>query len=290
MKRKISRFLLKVLMAGILLSAALSLTTCESIPVGAVIQEPELKFLSADLTGITLNGLQLLCKIQVNNPNQFKIPYPETDWSFFINNNSFLKGTVRKGQDIKARSSAIIDLPVNIEYLGIFNSFRSLRGNAQVPYRIATSMKIPIPVLGEKIYNIEYTGQLPLPQQPKVSNPTMSLSTSDATRAELVVSMNLENPNSFPVPAPKITYDYMINRSSFIKGTVENERPLAARATTPVNFRIQVSYTDLIRSFATLITASSVATTLNYSLDFGVPGFNWNDFASAIPFTLPIRR
>jgi hypothetical protein len=197
---------------------------------------------------------------------------------------------VKNDQRISARGSAIIDVPVNLSYTGVFNSFRSLMGNRQVNYKVALGIKIPTPVFGDRVWNIEHEGELPLPQAPRLPSSSIRLGNVDTTRAEVLVTMNFENPNAFPLPAPKITYDYMINRNSFIRGTVDNEGPLAAQAITPINIRMQVTYSDLFRSFASLLTAREVATSFNFTYDFGFPEFGWSALNSSLPLTLPIRR
>jgi len=286
MKKRFNR-LSKIMLTMAVFFAVLLLTTCQHL--SSVVQEPKVTFLSMVPTGININGIQMLCKVQVDNPNSFKIPFPETDWTMFINANQFVKGTVKNNQEIKARGSAIIDIPVSLDYVGIFNSFRSLLGTRQFGYKIGMGIKIPTPLFGEKIWNIEHEGELPLPQAPRLSNPTIRLGDRNLTRAELIISMNFENPNAFPVPAPKINYDYRINNNSFIRGIVENEAPLAANSTSTISTRLQVTYVDLIRSFAALATASQVSSSYNFSCDFGFPQYGWNVLNNALPFTLPLR-
>jgi len=289
MQKQIRNLLTKIAITGIVLSVILQLTTCQSL--SKVVKEPVFTFQSVEFAGIDTKGIKMLGKVQVKNPNKFEIPFPETDYSLLVNTNQFLKGTIKKDQRIKAGGSAIIEIPMNVEYVGLFNTIRSLtRGTPQAAYKVALGIKVPTPVFGEKVWNLERNGNLPLPQTPKINSPSIKLGTIDTTKAELIVAMKLENPNSFQIPAPKITYDYMINRNSFIKGNVANQKPLAAKSTSDVEFRMQVNYTDLFRSFASLITAREVSTSLNYSCDFGLSELGFNIVSSALPFTLPIRR
>jgi len=286
MKKRFYR-LSKIVLAMAVLFAVLILTTCQHL--SSAVQEPKISLHSMERTGININGVQMLAKVKVENPNSFKIPFPETDWTLFINANRFINGTVKNSQEIRARGSAIIEIPVNIDYVGIYNSFRSLIGTRQFRYKIGLGIKIPIPVFGERTWNLEHEGEIPLPQAPRLASPTIRLGDRNSTRAELVVSMNFENPNAFPVPAPKINYDYRINNNSFIRGTVDNQAPLAANTTSTISTRIQVTYTDLIRSFATLATASQVSSSFNFSCDFGLAQYGWTVLNSALPFTLPLR-
>jgi len=270
----------------LILVCVLSLTTCQT--VSTILQEPKVSLHSVEFAGINFNGLQLLCKIDVQNPNGFEIPFPETDWALFLNANPFINGTVRNNNRIGARRSTIIEIPVNLDYIGIFNSFMSLRGNSQVGFRTAFALKFNLPVLGERIFRLEHNGSLPLPQVPRITAPSMRIDRVDISGAEIVVSLNINNPNVFSLPAPIITYNYMVNRNSFINGRVD-DTPLGASSNTPINFRMFVNYADLFRSFASLITAREVATALNLNCDFNVPVFRTDALNLELAGTLPLR-
>jgi len=252
-------------------------------------QEPKVSLHSVDLANLTFNGASLLCKVQIQNPNSFEIPFPQTDWKLFINSNSFLSGVLKRDNRIKARGSTIVEVPVSLEFLELLNTFKSLKGSKNAGYKVALAVKFLFPVIGEKVFNFDYEGSLPLPQLPRFSAPSVSFSARDAARAELLVSINVENPNVFQLPSPKISYDYSLNRNSFIKGVVESDKPLAPSSTTPFNFRLVVTFADLFRSFASLITAREVTSLLNLTCDFGIPIFSGDSIKLEIPGTLPLR-
>jgi len=273
-------------MTAVVLLTALSFTTCQSLM--AALQEPLISLHSVEIANVNINGVQLLCKVQVENPNAFDIPFPETAWELFINTNSFVSGVVKNNQRIKGRQKTLVDVPVNLEYLGIFNSFKSLKGSQKTDYKVALGVKFPIPVIGDKVWNFEHSGELPLPQLPKISAPSMKIDSRDSSKVELLVTVNVTNPNVFPLPSLSIKYDYQLNRNSFIKGETVSEA-LAANAVTPVTFKLSVSYTDLFRSFASLLTSREVASSISLTGDFGIPAFSGETFNLNTTGTLPLR-
>ncbi|MCL2196519.1 MAG: LEA type 2 family protein [Treponema sp.] len=277
----------KFLFLIIAVYAVFTFTTCETLM--AAFQEPNVSLQSVDLTNITFNSANLLCKVAVQNVNSFELPFPQTDWRVFINSNSFLNGTLSSGSRVRARNTSVIEVPVSLDYLQVLNAFKSLKGSKDVGYKVALAVSFNFPVIGEKVFNFDYEGALPLPQLPRFSKPAITLDKRDATRAELLVSIDIENPNVFELPSPKINYDYSLNRNSFIKGVVESEAPLAPSAVTPLNFRLVVTYADLLRSFASLVTAREVSSLLNISCDFGIPIFSGETLKLELPGTLPLR-
>jgi LEA14-like dessication related protein len=224
----------------------------------------------------------------VENPNVFEIPLPEVGWEVFINTNHFINGVVKNNNRIKAHNTTIVEVPVNLEYLDIINTFSSLVGRKQLDYKIALAVKFPIPVLGNKVWRYEPEGTVPLPQIPKLSAPEFRLEKADSRMAEFFVSVNVENPNAFELPPPRITFNYQVNNTSFIRNTVNNRAPLAASSVTPVVFGLAVYYTDIFRVLPGLMTSNNVSSALDINLDFAVPFFRGETFHLQIPGSLPL--
>jgi LEA14-like dessication related protein len=262
-------------------------TTCETVQT--VLQEPVISLHSMELAKANFTDAQILCKVQIDNPNVFEIPFPEIGWEIFLNANSFINGVVKNDQKIKARNSTLIDIPVSLDYLDVFRTLSSLFGRSSIEYKIPLALKFSIPVLGDKIWHLEPQGVLPLPQVPKLSAPTVRIESSNLSMVELRVSMNVENPNAFSLPPPKIAFNYQLNNVSILRNSFENRTQLAASSVTPVVFGLAVYYADVFRILPSLITSSSASSLLDMSVDFGVPAFSGQKFNLQVPGTLPLR-
>jgi len=256
-------------------------------------QEPVISFHSAETTDMNINSILLLCKIQVKNPNSFEIPFPQTTgWEFFIKDKSYKEGTVKSDGKIKAKSAVFIDVPIKIEYMDFFKNFKPLIGSKQASYKIALAVKFSYPDLGEKVWNLDNSGEIPLLQLPVISMPTMAIDSVEFSKTEILVTVNVENPNVFEIPSPKFSYDYMINKKSFIWGIIENEAPLAPNSVTPIKFRLVVNYADLFRSFSpsTFSYTKETPALLSLNCDYRIPVFSGENINFQIPGAFPIRR
>ena len=288
MKEFIYRLRKKIVMAGAALLAVFSLSTCQSLY--AALQEPLVSLHSVEITGLSFTGAQLLCKVQVENPNAFDIPFPETGWEFFINANSFISGVIKNNEQIRARRSTLVEVPVNLNYVDIFNTFRSLKGSQKADYKIALAIKFAIPILGDKVWNFEREGEFPVLQLPRLSMPSMRFDSLDFTKADILVSFNVENPNPVDLPPFSFVYNYFVDRNSFIQSSVENNAPLAAAAITPVVIRLSVNYANLYRTFQTLLNSGEAPSLISLSGDFGIPAFSGDAFKLDIPGSLPLLK
>ena len=262
------------------------LTNCQTL--GSVTREPVVSLHSAEIVGVSFTDTELLCIVRVENPNPFDIPFPEIVWELYINENFFVSGLIRNDQRIRARNSTLVEIPVNLNYLDIINTFLSLRGRRQFDYKVALAANFSIPVLGERTVRLEHDGTIPLPQAPRLSSPSMRVDSVDLNGAQIHVSVNIENPNNFALPTPRISINYLVNGVSFINSTSEARAPIAASGTTPLVFGFSVRYMDLLRRFPNLVAQRQVSTALNLSVDFGVPVFA-EPLGIQIPGTLPLR-
>ncbi|MDR2965360.1 MAG: LEA type 2 family protein [Treponema sp.] len=270
------------------LCALLGLATCQTLM--SAVDEPVVSFHSAEVTGITFNGVQLLCKVQIENPNAFDIPFPEIGWQLFLNSNSLINGTIKNNQRLKAKNATIVEVPVRVDYLEVFNAAASLKGQNTANYKAALAVKFPIPVIRDKVWNLEYEGNLPLPQMPRLSAPSLRFEKADLSSTTIVFTVNVQNPNPFELPAPKINFDFQVNRTSVVNSSTSSDSALTPNSTTPVSMRFTVRQADIVRVLASnLLTASSIACNLNTSFDFGIPAFGSDAVNLQVPGTLPLR-
>jgi LEA14-like dessication related protein len=253
-------------------------------------QEPVISFHSASIPDITIYNAQILCKIQVKNPNSYEIPFPQTGWELFINGKSYKNGDVKVDGNIKTRSTIFIDVPVKVEYLDFFKTFKPLIGSKQAGYKITLTVKYSSNDFGEKVWNFDNSGDLPLPQLPLISVPVMVMDNVGNSKTEILVTVNVENPNVFEIPSPKFSYDYQLSKKSFIWGIAENKAPLAPNSVTPVQFRLIVNYADFYRSFSNVAYTREAGSLLVLTCDFGIPVFSGESRRFEIPGSFPIRR
>jgi len=118
----------------------------------------------------------------------------------------------------------------------------------------------------------------------------MNIINVSSSRVEILVTINIENPNIFELPSPVISYDYSLDTISYIKGVVESDKPLAASSVTPLNFFLWVTYTDLYRNMRLPVSAREISSLLNLSCSLECPVLGTESFNWLISGTLPLRR
>jgi LEA14-like dessication related protein len=288
--RVIKKTVLLFSAAGALAVFAFSLWGSSCQTLRGAFRGPLVSLRSVDITGVSLQGVDLLCTLELENPNSVDLPFPEIGWDLFINTGSFLSGTVENREPLKARGLTAVNIPVSLGYGDLLNALRSFREQADADYSISLEVRFLLPVLGERVWNFDYQGKIPLVRMIAFRNPSLKIENLDFSGADVVCSLDIENPNPFPLPFPAIDYSYAVRNSGFITGRAEFPGSLAAGKRTPAEIRLRAVFSDLYRSFSSLENAGEAAGLFSLTSLVSLPGYETEKISLEVPGSLPLLR
>jgi len=266
----------------------LALTTCQSI--SSVIQQPKLSLKSVDIANINLSSIDLITHIDIENPNSFTLPTPKIDWAVAVNTNPFIQGIFSGGKSISRREKATVDLPINIPFDALYKTFSSLISNKEAAYNIALGISFPLPVLENQVFPLNFSGQIPLPQLPKLLSGSVGIAKMDFSGLTLACVANIENPNNFAIPLPKMNWDYSVSGKSILKSSNTKAGQIPASSAGAANFEINVAYADIFSVIDSLKNATEAKSNLLLGADFSMPAFDEAKNTLNIPATIPILQ
>ena len=232
-----------------------SLTTCQTL--GSVFSEPKLSLKSMELTGISFTAVDLLCKVNVENPNPIDIPFPEIDWEFFVNNNSFVEGIVKNDQSIKSRSVTVVDIPLRMTYTDLFNAVKSLVDAKEADYLLSLGAKFALPILGDKVWRLEHAGKFPVLRAPSLSFRGISVKNVSLTRLDFELNWEVENKNSFAINVKDLSYNFAVNNSQWASGKVPGAPSLPPDTKTLIPLSFSVNSLALVKDITGIISAGA---------------------------------
>jgi len=268
---------------------------CQSM--GDAFREPAVSLNSVSIAGISFNGVDLIVTVDVENPNRFSIPMPGIAWELSVNGASFLQGSLPGDQSIARRQSATVALPVSFTFEGLFSSFASLVDLKEAAYNIALEVSFPLPVMADRVFDLEYAGTLPLPQLPALSLGQMDVSRIDFSGIEMTWGINVENPNSFPIPFPSLDWDYSVNGVPVVRSSFAGAGQIAAGAAGVALITVSVAYADVLGAVGAALTGdadSAFSLGLNpEAIGFPLPALPNPGSAQSllsIPGSIPILR
>jgi len=266
-------------------------TTCQSLQ--SVLREPVLSFRSAELVRINVTGVDLLFKVNVENPNPFTIPFPEIDWEFFINTNSFVSGAVEHGQYLTKQATTVVDVPVRFEYLEVFNTFASLRGSGQADYKVALDLKFTLPVLGDKVWHLEHEGVFPIFRAPSISFSGISVKNLSLTKIEFEAVWEVDNPNIFAMNIKDFSYNLSVNNSQWASGKIPGAPRIGAGGKTQIPLVFSIDSLSMVTSITRIITAGTDVTySCSGNAGFGadLPGLDDYNYPLNLTGTTKLKR
>jgi LEA14-like dessication related protein len=124
---------------------------------------------------------------------------------------------------------------------------------------------------------------------PKVSFKSVEIVNIGLSGVNLVAFVDVENPNSFSIPMPKVDWELFINKTPFINGTVEDSQTIKSRGKATLSVPISVSYDRLFNTFASLLGAKEVPYDLALSLRFPIPLLEHKVFKQSYSGRLPLQ-
>ncbi|MCL2231711.1 MAG: LEA type 2 family protein [Treponema sp.] len=275
------------------LAAAFALWSCQSI--GSVVQEPSVSLASVDIAGITFTGVDMIVNVDVENPNRFPIPMPNINWELFVNEAPFLQGNVSNDQSIERQQTVTVALPVSFTFEGLYRTFASLVELREAAYNISLGVTFPLPVIADRVFNLDFSGVLPLPQFPTMSLGQMNISRIDFSGIELAWGINVENPNSFPIPFPSLNWNYEVNGVPLLQSSFAGAGHIAAGAAGVALISVSVAYADVLRAVGAGFNAGEVMSSLSLGIDpqeigFPLPALNGVQGILSVAEAIPVLR
>jgi len=232
-------------------SAVLAFTNCQSLDM--FFREPTVSLRSVQLAGISFTGAQLLCKVNVENPNGFDIPFPEVGWEFYINTHSFSSGVLKNNEPIRSRRTTPVEILVNVEYVEIFSAITSLIGSKSFDYKIALDTKFSFAELLStqiisteilnRVWHFEHEGTIPILQIPAVTFRGIEVKNTNLigliSSLDFELTLEIENKNIFAMMLNNLSYNFAVNNSQWSNGSVRNINIAAdGKAVVPISFSL----------------------------------------------------
>jgi LEA14-like dessication related protein len=209
------------------------------------VQKPEVSFSSAELTGLTFTDADLLFVLGIDNPNSFGVHMAGFDYDFRIDDASFISGISEDRLDIEAQGSSTVELPISISYSDLFSSFSSLTDRDESTYEIACGFTFDLPVLGRIRIPVSREGEIPVLRLPKIRYGGLELTNLTFTKAELELSMYLDNPNGLSLNLSSLTYDLEINRSPWVQGQLQHTVEIGAHEEEVIRLPFSLNLIDI---------------------------------------------
>lgn len=103
-------------------------------------------------------------------------------------------------------------------------------------------------------------------EQPKISIQNVQVQDISLTQGTAIVTLNVANPNAFPIPLQGVEYGLSLNGHRVATGNQVQSMSIGARQEMPINIPVRLNFTEIMRLVPEAMRSHSV----QYSLDGAV--------------------
>lgn len=255
----------KLSWAAVLISVVfliLGLSGCETVEM--LVQKPQVSVNSVQISAISFQDITLDMELNIYNPNPIAIDLESFDYDLLIEEASLLKGDAQDGLSLEANGSSLITIPLTVDYKDLYQLVSSMKEQDESAYRIDTGFNFILPIIGEQRIELSHSGTFPNVRMPRFSFENLYVKSLGLMGADLVVLMNIENPNAFDLGLNEFIGVLEINNQKWAELTTTNPVDFPAGEIGEIGFQFRLEFLSMGRTVRDLLSKNQ---TLNY--DFG---------------------
>ena len=160
-----------------------------------------------------------------------------------------------------------MEVPVTLK----FDDLKKLPGELwkkdEVAYQFNTTITLNLPVIGNYDIRLENKGEIPLPKVPDVKLRAVKLNKLNLTSAEILTTIEINNPNAFSLGLSNIDYMLDINNKTWGQGSIAQSQNIPKRGTGVIAIPVELNLLNMGRAVYQLLADKE---TVDYRLSGGM--------------------
>lgn len=178
-----------------------------------LIDKPKVEYLGMHLQNLSLFEATPVFQFRFTNTNPMGLDISGVSYNLKVNNRKFVKGVSGQNVRIKAISSGELELPVSFNFIDFFQSPDT--AEARVFYELSGMIRI-----GPYSLPYETSGWFAVPRIPRIFLREVRISDLSETGVSLLLTLDLDNPNDFPLDVDTLAYVFRLNGAEMGDGAV----------------------------------------------------------------------
>lgn len=250
-----------------LILAACFLTACADLARHADAVKPTAKLTGTRLANINFEQADLVFDMAVDNRNPFAIKLAGMEYDLKIENQSLLSGVASQGLEIKPVSTSTVALPVTLKFADLKKLPGELSQQDTFDYQLDSSIVVDVPVIGNYAIPVSKKGELPVPRMPHISIKNVTVKNLSISSANLVASVEIDNPNAFDLAFTDFDYQLKINQQTWGQGTIKDNNKVPKKGKATIDIPVKLDMMSMGRTVYQLLSNRQA---LEYNLSGGV--------------------
>lgn len=245
----------------------LVMTGCAQLKQKAEMLKPTAKIVDARLDGINFDEAFLIFDMEVDNPNPVSLKLASLAYEMKLENQSLISGETAQGLRLKSEGISRVEVPVRLKFDDLKKLPGSLWNKDEVSYHFNTTITINLPVIGNYDIHLVNKGELPVPKVPDIKLKAIKLNKLGLTSAEILTTIEVNNPNAFSLGLSNINYTLDINNQTWGQGNIAQKQNVPKRGRGVIAIPVQLNLLNMGRAVYQLLANKE---TVDYHLSGGL--------------------
>lgn len=217
------------------------LTLLPLLAVGCVhqiqqlIDEPTVEFIGMSMTEPGVFSATPVFRFELQNTNPMSLDIRNITYDLTVNGRKFVKGASDQTRRLPAAGRETVSLSIPFSFLDLFPAMAGFQEAEAIPYELTGTIGV-----GPFAVAYRASGRFEVPVLPNVVLRTVRMGEMEAGLAQLMLELDVENPNAFPIRPRRIDYQVALEGRERSRGSVGElpEVPASDRAGITVSVRV----------------------------------------------------
>jgi len=225
------------------------------------VKKPTAHVERTQITGLSLQNLDLLFHIQIKNPNAIGIELGGFDYDFEIDGRSFISGKQDKELRIPANGKNIIQFPVSLKFADIFKTYQNLENQDSTDYKLSWTLYFDLPILGIMKLPVQKSGCMPVIKLPVLAVKHVQIKRFDLLGADVDLTLKIKNPNAFKIDINGYDFQFDVSGKTWLQTTKQEKIHIPFKGSSTLSVPISLNFLQVGQSVFQLLSGGSE---LNY--------------------------
>lgn len=253
--------------------ALLALAGCAEVSkmIGAALEKPRLTFLSVTPQEADLEGVTLLVRYRVENPNSVGLEIATLDYRLDVDGKQALTGSQRSGLHLPIRGTAELPVPVRLRYAAVPDFLKAVFTKEQIAFHLEGKAGIQT---GVGVLEIPFsaTGQVPAPRLPRLALAGATVHAVSFDGLAFDVTLEVSNPNAFALPAGALAYGLKLGDSQVLTAATQALGTVPAKGKGKIVVPVKLPFASAAEAAGKLLRGGQADVALKGSATFGSVG------------------
>ncbi len=127
--------------------------------------KPTVQVVNIKMGRVSVQSATLIFDVEVHNPQGVSLPLVGADYALSTDGQKFIDGEADIQSIIPPGESKVVQLPVRIQFLELFQAVKSVRGKSEIPYTADLGFFVKPPVINTLRLPVQRQGTLKLPSK-----------------------------------------------------------------------------------------------------------------------------